>query len=236
MLKNILLKQKNLLITTGICLAASAASTLPSHAMEIQWDKEGWQIGIGPRNGPRPLNIPDYFPEPNLSVPEDFNSKTYYALNPEFNHEFAAEQARNAGLNYPAGSDLLGKWHYANYGRAEGRLYMPIDFNAATYYALNPDFKHEFAAKQAKKAGLKLKQGSDELGRWHYAHFGRAEGRHYIPADFNAAVYYAINQDFNHEFAANQARHAGLNLPAGSDPLGKWHYAHFGRAEGRRYQ
>ena len=166
------------------------------------WQQDGWLSGTD--RGPNNL----------AALPGDFNATEYLALNPDVR-------------DYERGA----QYHYQRFGEPEGRTYDDADldftnFDAAGYMAANPDL-----------AQNGLTEGD---AAFHFADFGRAEGRSgfgatssnasggtsggggtsdggfTMPADFDPYEYIALNPDVAGHDAAE-------------------HYELFGQAEGRAY-
>lgn len=128
-------------------------------------------------------------PYKRAGIPADFNSDTYFALNPDVYRGMDRLQRR-------FGADQYAKDHYATIGRGEGRAYtsekegLPKGFSAKRYLDLNPDLK-----KYTQDRGMSSAE-AEKFAEDHYRNHGIREFRSYgqdIPLDFSGKRYLELN-------------------------------------------
>jgi glycosyltransferase involved in cell wall biosynthesis len=154
-------------------------------------------------------------------LPHGFDSARYLQLNPDVE---------------AAGADPV--QHYLLYGRAEGRMFAPVDEEAQAEAPLSLDeLPHDFDSSLYLQLNPDLLQIGVEPVQ-HYLRHGRLEGRPYLPIAAGPGRQHGVQQwslhDLPHDFDSERylRLNPDLDVP-GVDPME--HYVLFGRQEGRAY-
>lgn len=167
-------------------------------------------------------------------LPQDFNGVAYVSL---YNYPTWPGMQNAAATLNPEQRETFGRCHYAHCGRTEGRLYkFPEDFNTATYLSLYPALLNDGHIAVAEQAGINARANPDGWAKYHYTRFRNPV----LPGDFDGATYFSLYTRPGYpgfQYIDPGFQHIAVTrTPTGQVTWARWHYAHHGRAEGRRYR